>query len=164
VPLKNRPFLELVREAAFASLEGEKPTAQVRGSMLQVYFGEFPQHYEVWLRGQVGLVELGLHFESEREESYRRLAVVAEAMPEIAARLGPAVDVEEWTERWARVHETVPLKTLDETFARHLGERLAEFIRVLEPVVAPLGPIAPVQRRPAGERFRGRRRARAVRS
>lgn len=144
--LKNRQFLALVKDSAFAALEGEAPQFRLHGSMLQVYFERFPQHYELWIRPQAGLIEIGLHFEGEKEDNLRRIAVVAEAMPMIAARLGPQVDVEEWTERWTRVHETIPITELTEDRARRLGLKLARYIEVLEPVVRPLGPIQAPQR------------------
>jgi hypothetical protein len=133
--------------------------------MLQLYFGDPRQHYELWLRPQVGLVELGLHFEGEREDSLARIAAVAEAMPLVAPRLGPQVEVEEWTERWTRVHETLPLPPLDEASAVAMGRRLALYVEVLEPVVAGLPPMAPrplpEQRGPSRwERARARRAAR----
>ncbi len=158
MPLKNRAFLELAKDTAMAALPEPLPNARVRGSMVQLYFADSRQHYELWLRSQAGLVELGLHFEGEREDSLARIAVVADAMPEVAARLGPGVEVEEWTERWTRVHETLPLRALDEAFARELGGRMAEFVTALEPVVAGLAPMAPAQARAAGRgRWEGRR-------
>jgi hypothetical protein len=133
--------------------------------MFQLYFGDPRQHYELWLRPQAGLVEIGLHFEGEREDSLARIAAVAEAMPLVAPRLGPQVEVEEWTERWTRVHETLPLPPLDEASAAGLGRRLALYVEVLEPVVAGLPPMAPRpprgQRGPSRwERARSRRAAR----
>ncbi len=158
--LKTRPFLELTRDAMFEALGEERPSAQVRGTMLQVWFQAFRQHYEVWLRPNAGLIELGLHFEGEREDNFRRIALVAEAMPLVVGELGPSVEVEEWTERWTRVHETLPLRTLDEVFARELGQRVARFAQVLEPLLRPLGPIVTAERESAttGDRWRRRRR------
>ena len=162
MPLKSRAFLETVRDCALGDLAPVAPTARVRGSMLQLHFGDPRQHYELWLRGPAGLIELGLHFEGEHDDSLARIAVVAGAMPEIAARLGPEVDIEEWTERWTRVHEVRPLLALDEDFARELGLRLAEFVRVLEPVV---GAMPPMAARPASAgrgRWEAKRRPRGA--
>ncbi len=158
--LRSRRFLELVTEAATADLGGETPELRQRASMAQLYFGDRNQHYEVWLRPAAGLVELGLHFEGPQEENRRRVAVVAEAMPLVSPALGPAVEVEEWTESWTRVHETLPLLPLDERFAAALGARLALYVSVLEPVVRPLGPMpAPPRHEHTGRsRWRGRRR------
>ena len=161
--LKSRRFLELVVEAALAALESGQPEQRLRASLAQLYFGERDQHYEVWLRPTAGLVELGLHFEGPHEENLRRVAAVAEAMPLVAPALGPSVELEEWTESWTRVHETLPLQPLDEAFAAELGARLAAYVRVLEPVVAPLGPMPRRERHAhqhqGGGRWHGRRRA-----
>jgi hypothetical protein len=160
VPLKNRDFLELVRLRATERLV-LTPEYRLRGSLIQLYYDAPEQHYEVWLRPQAGLVELGLHFEGEREDNHRRLAAVAEAMPLVVAALGDGVDIEEWTERWTRVHETLPLRALDEAFTREVGDRLARYAEVLQPLVAPLGPIraAPRGVSPRGRYPRRRRLA-----
>jgi hypothetical protein len=114
----------------------------------------------VWLRPQAGLIELGLHFEGEKEDNLGRIAAVADAMPAVAAGLGPDVEVEEWTERWTRVHETIRLGQLAEDFAVEVGRRLARYIEVLEPIVSSLGPMAPGPPREPG---RGRRQRSGLR-
>jgi hypothetical protein len=128
--------------------------------MLQLYFGDPRQHYELWLRLRDGLVELGLHFEGEREDSLARIAAVAEQMPLVIDGLGPDVEVEEWTERWTRVHETKALHALDEAYAVELGRRLARYVEVLQPIVSPLPPmmVRPARNPGAGrwERTRAR--------
>ena len=160
MPMKNREFLQLVRDVALEALSDELPDCRLRSSLLQLYFGDPRQHYEVWVRSQAGLMELGLHFEGEKEDNLRRIAVVAEAMPMVVGQLGTAVEVEEWTERWTRVHETIPLGELTEDFAVEVGRRLARYIEVLEPIVSPLGPMRPPapHEQADSRRWRGRRR------
>lgn len=138
-----RAFLELVAETASAVLSGMDPEVRTTASLLQVYFGNPSQHYEVWLRRQVGRLEIGLHFEGPRDENQRRMMRLAEAMPEIVAELGPQVDLEQWTESWTRLHETHPLALLYEGQAEQVGKRLARYVQVLEPIVSPLGPMPP---------------------
>jgi hypothetical protein len=157
--LKSAQFLELARREALAALAAMAPESRLRSSMVQLYFGDSRQHYELWLRHRDGLVELGLHFEGEREDSRARIAHVAECMPLLLEGLGPEVEVEEWTERWTRVHETLPLRALTEDYARELGARLARYVDVLEPLVAGLPPMAARPPAPAG-RGRWQRRAR----
>ncbi len=154
--------MELAKEAALASLAGDPPQVRLRASMLQLFFEDSRQHYELWLRTQVRLVEMGLHFEGVRDDNLRRIAAVAEAMPLVAGELGPDVEVEEWTESWTRVHETVPLRALDEAFASQLGLRLARYIEVLEPIVRPLGSLLPPVPRKDGGRWRNRGRRRVA--
>jgi len=118
---------------------------RVRSSLLQVYFGEPAVHYEVWVQRKTGTIEVGLHFEGEREENYRWAETLASRAPEILGELGPSVELEEWTQRWTRLHESRPFgggdgwkpsRDLSEELAEQIGERLARFIQVLEPIVA----------------------------
>ncbi len=160
--LKSRPFLESAARVLAERIEN-RAQVRVRPSMLQVWFDDPRQHYEIWLRPNAGLIELGLHFEGVREDNLRRIAAVADAMPLVLGALGPAVEVEEWTESWTRVHESVPLLPLDEAFALELGNRLAAYVEALEPIVRPLGPMLAAEPRAAASRRRwgaGRSRAR----
>src|SRR6266550_8859601 len=140
MPFKPREFLALVVDTAIA-LQPDKPNVRVRASLAQLSFEAPDQHYEVWLRQKAGLLELGLHFEGPREENLRRLAVVADAMPEILDSLGDAPELEEWTESWTRLHEVHPIEILDDTFAHQIGARLAAYVTTLEPILRPLGPM-----------------------
>jgi len=118
---------------------------RARSSLLQVYFGEPAVHYEVWVQRKTGTIEVGLHFEGEREENYRWAETLAPRALEIQAQLGPSVELEEWTQRWTRLHESRPFagreewkpsRDLTEELAEEIGARLARFIEVLEPIVA----------------------------
>jgi hypothetical protein len=141
--MKTREFLELVVAAALGAAGEEPPEVRRRGSLVQLSFGDFAQHYEVWVRPRAALIELGLHFEGLREDNYDRIASLMGRMPEIAEALGPAVEAEEWTERWTRVHQTLPASALSEDLAIEAGLRIARFIEVLEPLLRPLGPVRP---------------------
>ena len=86
-------------------------------------------------------------------------------MPEIQARLGPRVELEEWTASWTRVHQTVPYDPLSEPLADEVAGLLAQTITVLQPIVErereniPPELAARREHRPAGTRpFRHRRR------
>ncbi len=141
--LKPRQFLELVAETASGALDGEKPQIRLRSSLVQLYFESQSQHYEVWLRRPVGLLELGLHFEGPLEENLRRIDCLIESMPEIVGALGPQVDLEEWTATWSRLHEVQPMPSFDDASAIELGHRVATYVKVLEPIIRPLGPMPP---------------------
>ncbi len=137
--MRIHDFLNLVYDALPARLP--EPLRQhnwrVRWSLLQVYFEEPSVHYEVWVRRKASQIELGLHFEGEREESYRWAEALAGRVLEIQAQLGPSVELEEWTESWTRLHESMPLTgDLTEGLAEEVAERLAQFIQVLEPILA----------------------------
>jgi hypothetical protein len=118
---------------------------RVRSSLLQVYFGAPAVHYEVWVQRKTGTIEIGLHFEGEREENYRWAETLASRALEIQAQLGPGVELEEWTQKWTRLHESRPFagggdwrpsRDLTEELAEEVAERLARFIEVLEPIIA----------------------------
>ncbi len=145
--------------------------ASIRFVWLQIHYWSPKVHYEVWLTRKTQRIEIGLHFEGEREFSYRWAEVMAARMPEVQARLGPQVELEEWTSSWTRIHQTIPYDPLSEPLAEEVARRLAETIAVLQPIAAEeranvpaeLEALAPA-RRTGGRRFlrRGRRRGSAA--
>jgi hypothetical protein len=94
-------------------------------------------HYEVWVQKKTGRIEIGLHFESsDPDANYRWAAALAPRMLEVQSKLGPNVELEEWTRAWTRLHETLAFEgKLSESLAGDVSARLAEFISVLEPIV-----------------------------
>jgi hypothetical protein len=118
----------------------------------------------VWLTRKTERIEIGLHFEGERQFSYRWAELMAARMPEIQARLGPQVELEEWTPSWTRIHQTIPYDPLSEPLADEVARRLAETISVLQPIVEEeRGNVPPelealVPTKPTGRRFQRRRR------
>ncbi len=118
---------------------------QMRPSILQVYFGSPAVHYEVRVRHKKRCLELGLHFEGEREENHRWVEALAPHALEIQRRLGPNIELEEWTRKWTRLHESLPLdvdpkqpisRALTEELAGDIARRLARLIEVMEPLLA----------------------------
>ncbi len=137
--VRIRDFLLLVYDA----LPQKLPEAlrehrwRVRWSLLQVYFERPAVHYEVWVQRKARRIEIGLHFEGERGESYRWAEALAPRALEIQAQLGPSVELEEWTSSWTRLHESRSLEgDLTEALAEEVAGRLARFIEVLEPILA----------------------------
>lgn len=129
--------------AAYDSLQRRLPKRyrehqwRVRFSLLQLYFESPAVHYEVWVQRKAGLIEIGLHFEGEPEENYRWAAALASRALEVQSQLGPSVELEEWTRSWTRLHETRTLAgALTGELADEIAGRLAQFIEVLEPIVA----------------------------
>ncbi|HXG41329.1 MAG TPA: hypothetical protein VNL95_01230 [Dehalococcoidia bacterium] len=133
-------FLELVRTGVPARLPG--PLREFRWrlapSLLQVYYWYPAVHYELWLQRRQGLVEVGLHFEGEREHNYRWAAALAGEMPRVLAALGRPAELEEWTGWWTRLHYTVPMAPLDEAFAQECAQHLAGLIAGLQPLLEEL--------------------------
>ncbi len=110
---------------------------RIRWSLLQVYFEKPTVHYEVWVQRKARKIELGLHFEGDREESYRWAETLAPRSIEIQAQLGDGVELEEWTPKWTRLHETIHMETdLSDELAADVATKLARYIEVLEPILA----------------------------
>ncbi len=118
---------------------------RARPSLLQVYFESPAVHYEVWVQRKTRSLEVGLHFEGEREANYRWAGALAPRAMEIQAQLGPGVELEEWTQKWTRLHETLPVpgnastpvnRDLTDDLVAQVAERLARFIEVMEPILA----------------------------
>ena len=146
MPIRVRDFMSLVLERATELLPPELRgfSARIRFVWLQLHYWTPKVHYEVWLTRKTGRIEIGLHFEGEREFSYRWAEVMAARMPEVMARLspkatrrgeGPQVELEEWTSSWTRIHQTLPYDPLSEPLAEEVARRLAEMMAVLQPIV-----------------------------
>lgn len=138
-PVRIKDFLLLVHDA----LKPKLPTSlqdyewRQRWSLLQVYYEKPTLHYEVWVQRKKGLIEIGLHFEGEQEESYRWAEALAPRAMEIQSQLGPEVELEEWTPSWTRLHEVRRFDgELSESLAGEIVQRLAQFIQVMEPILA----------------------------
>ena len=145
--VRIRDFLTLVYDSLLKKLPKRlrKHEWRVRSSLLQLYFDSPAVHYEVWVQHKTRALEIGLHFEGEQEENYRWAAALAPRALEIQAQLGSNVELEEWTRRWTRLHETRPLDpdprrpvsaSLTPQVAQETAERLARYIEVLEPILA----------------------------
>jgi len=164
-------FLTLVNEQAMSLLpDGLRAgaTSRISSSWLWVHYHHPKVHHEVWLARKTGRIEIGLHFEGPRDFSYRWAEVMAPHMAEIQARLGPQMELEEWTASWARVHQTLPYDPLSEPLAEEVAARFAEMIAVLQPIVERerdnISPELEMAREPvrvsSGRRFAHRRKRR----
>ncbi|MEX2236345.1 MAG: hypothetical protein WEB00_02230 [Dehalococcoidia bacterium] len=157
-------FLDLVEGAYLRSVSGEPGTTKRVWSLLQVSYGNKDVHWEVWPQNKTGQVEIGLHFEAERETSYAWATRLGEFAGTIFAELGPRAELEEWTSSWARLHETLPFTRLSEELAEEVGARLAAYVTVLAPLLeqADIPFRTPAPRRPAPkkrhDRFRRKKR------
>ncbi len=136
--MRSQEFLVRVRGLAESRLPGDTPRfrARLRPSLVQLHRDDPRLHYEVWIQRKTGRVEVGLHFEGEREMNRRWSAALARHALELQAELGPGVDLEEWTQTWTRLHRSVPLRELDEDLADEVAGLLARIIRVMEPILA----------------------------
>ncbi|HEY8491343.1 MAG TPA: hypothetical protein VIO14_10165, partial [Dehalococcoidia bacterium] len=123
-------------------------------------------HYEVWIQRKTGRIEVGLHFEGERDISYGWAALLAPHVHEVRAAVGPDAELEEWTPSWARLHLLVPFQVLDAALAQRVTERLAALVAWAQPFLQEHGvgvtavPAAAGQHRPQARRRGRRHRAR----
>lgn len=168
--LTIRDFLAQVEALLPARLPPELRPYQRRQvwSLFQVHYGNPAIHYEVWPQRKTGRLEIGLHFEGVREESYAWAARLAERALEVRSALGPGVELEEWTSSWARLHETWAMNSLTGELAERVAGRLATYIAALQPLL--VGADIPVEQapspgpedaRPRGSSRHWRRRRRA---
>jgi len=134
-------FLGLV-DAGVRRHLGRRYTAfsmRQRFGYVQYWRGEHWLHYEVWVQRKTQRLEIGLHFEGERERSYAAAARLGEAAADIAAAIGPEYELEEWTASWTRLHRTFSAPSLTAELAEEAGLRTADLIRGMEPIVERLG-------------------------
>ena len=135
--MRVRDFLMLVRERLEIILPAELRSfqARIRFNLLQVYYEHPSLHYEAWPQRKSGRIEIGLHFEGAREENYGWAAVLAERMPEVQATLGSSLELEEWTPTWTRLHQSLPMGSLNEDLAAEVAERMAALIGTVQPIL-----------------------------
>ncbi|MBI2165618.1 MAG: hypothetical protein HYU29_04370 [Chloroflexi bacterium] len=137
--MKVHEFLARVPEAVRQSLPGELRGFQVNGPLRSLvklhYDSKAGIHYEVWVQRRTGRVEVGLHFEGEPEANARNLMKLAQHFSEIRSALGPSAEAEQWTKSWTRIHETLSLEPLTEGYLKTVAERLALYLRVLQPIL-----------------------------
>ncbi len=160
MPMRVAEFLSLVNELAMTRLSDslrEGAISRISSAWLWVHYHSPKVHYEVWLARKTGRIEIGLHFEGPHDFSYRWAELMAPHMPEIQARLGPQVELEEWTASWTRVHQTLPYDPLSEPLADECARRLADTMTVLQPIVERERENVPVELERVGQPARTRR-------
>ncbi|RME47732.1 MAG: hypothetical protein D6791_05060 [Chloroflexi bacterium] len=107
---------------------------RTRSNLVQLWYSRPQVHFEVWVQGGRNRIEVGLHLEARKPMNDRILRYLAERFVAVQAELGPAVELEQWTQSWGRVHQFVPYDRLDDALSRDVGEALARMILVLEPL------------------------------
>ena len=92
--MKPREFLELLPDLVRQQLPPELEDFEVMGptgSLVKIHYQQPTVHYEVWLRRRLKQVELGLHFEGDRDSNHRAIDLLSERSQDIRASLGPKV-------------------------------------------------------------------------
>ena len=112
IALLHHGHVQMFIQDVYASLRRKLPAplrkheAVLKPSLVQVYFEDPSIHYEAWVQRKTRSIEIGLHFEGEREENARWAEMLSERAPEIARALGPSAELETWTRSWTRLHES----------------------------------------------------------
>jgi hypothetical protein len=124
-----------------ATLPPELQEFRYRGdfNLMKVWFDHYRVHYEVVIDQQINKIELGLHFEDGPASSLAFLALLDRRILEIKDRLGPDVELERWTQSWARIYVLRPLTGIDGAVTSECAERLSAMISLLQPIIAESG-------------------------
>ena len=162
--MRPHEFLHAVRERAAMQLPPSLRDwrARVMYATLQTHYGNPCVHYEVWLVRKTGRIEVGLHFEDEREVNRRWAAYLATYADQLREALGPDVELEDWTASWTRLHQTLPLGPLDDVLCDDVAARLAAIVAATQPLLGPQGANQPRPRSYHGARRDWLRRRPAV--
>jgi hypothetical protein len=101
----------------------------------KAWFGNKALHYEIWVRYNAKIVELGLHFEADALTNARLLGAFRMRSKDVKRGLGAAARIEEWDKGWTRVWEPFALEKLSAGLAEGIQARFVDYVRVLEPIV-----------------------------
>ncbi|HYI13946.1 MAG TPA: hypothetical protein VEX37_01040 [Thermomicrobiales bacterium] len=164
VTMTRRDFFSHLLEAVRRSLPPERQEFEARQTMnlLKISYGaNYRIHFEAWINAERGYVELGLHFEDGPASTERLLRHFEASILELKDLLGPAIELERWTQSWGHIFELHPVEPLTPGFADRLAARLALQIVVLQPILDEAYELGYAPRTPHAstfhQRFRGRR-------
>jgi len=139
--LRVRDFLALVHEGVAArlgpGLDGLE--SRQRFGFVQYYRGSPDVHYEVWAQRKTGRLEVGLHFEGERDRNYAAAEALSVRAPDIHARVGRGFELEEWTRSWTRLHRSSDAPALTPELAEDAADQVCMLIRGMEPIIDQMG-------------------------
>jgi hypothetical protein len=142
VRLSQELFLKGLPEALRPQLPSGLDKVQARQPyrwLMQFHYGEPELHYEVssakYRRGW----ELGLHCES-RDRSLNRYLLdgFRRHLFEIKDTLGEQVEAEMWDRGWTKIYEVYPADDLTQAYQAEVGQRLAQMIVCLQPILIAL--------------------------
>jgi hypothetical protein len=139
--LRVRDFLALVHEGVRARLGDDLDGMQWRQrfSFVQYYRGSPAVHYEVWAQKKTARLEIGLHFEGDRDRNYEAVEALAMRAPDVQRQVGPEYELEEWTKVWTRLHRSFDAPALTPALADEAAERACALIRGMEPIIDQVG-------------------------
>jgi hypothetical protein len=104
------------------------------GRLLKLHYGHPETHFEAWHHRAVGRLEVGLHFEGQRELNGAAHGLFRSRIVEIKRAL-PRAELEPWDRGWARLYETVPAPELSDRSLSVAVERMTAYVTVLQPML-----------------------------
>jgi hypothetical protein len=136
-----RDFLALVDDGLRKQL-GQKCNrfeSRQRFGYLQYWQGEHWMHYEVWVQRKTQRLEIGLHFEGDRDRSYAAAELLAQHAVDVAEAVGPEYELEEWTTSWTRLHRSFSAPALTPELADDAARQASDLIQGMEPLLKKVG-------------------------
>ena len=115
---------------------GAEFNSNLRSRIVQFWTGlDRAIHYEVWIHERTAQIELGLHFESTVRRNRELYWRFERELLAIHALLGSSIWLEEWDRGWSRIYETQPLWPLDSARVHTTADRIAEMVRIFQPIL-----------------------------
>jgi hypothetical protein len=102
------------------------------GRVFKVFYDDRRQHFELWFRD--GGLEVALHLEGAEEDDEPVARMLSSKLASIRKRLGGDVKLQPFGRGWTHLFELWPGVSRDPGLAHEAADRLAEFIRLLEPM------------------------------
>ena len=135
--LTRRDFFHDVEEALRQSLPEPLRDFQVwtGAENFKLSYGRPRVHYEIWTNGRDRHIEVGLHFEDGPESTERLLRFLDARIVEIKHELGPAVELERWTNSWGHLFRLVPYQPLTDDLTSEISQELTRMICILQPLL-----------------------------
>jgi hypothetical protein len=101
------------------------------GSVFKVFYGDRRQHFELWFHA--GALEVAFHLEGGAGDE-EVLRLLERKLRSIRTQLGGDVRLEPFGKGWTHLFEVWRGASRGPDLAGEAAERLAEYIRVVEPI------------------------------
>ena len=135
--MRVHDFLALVHDGMVARLGDALDGFDWRQRFGYVqYYRQVPAvHYEIWVQRKTARLEIGLHFEGERDANYAAAEALAIRAPDVQARIGPEYELEEWTAQWTRLHRSFSAPALTPQLADDAAGHAFALMQGMEPIL-----------------------------
>jgi len=139
----HRNFLQAVERRLRDNLAGSPYTDfktyalvdKPYGDYQKFWFGRKVFHFEILLRKRK-FIEVALHLEGGRSDNISLFREFKKRQTEIENALGKGVKISKWgKQNWRHVYEHLPRTDLTDEQARNVAEKMAAYIRVLQPML-----------------------------